>query len=67
MQTTIVKKYELSNEERKALELAKLVVRDLEYEGFGQEFSDDKQFYLDDILSALEDILEMDDEDWSEC
>jgi hypothetical protein len=67
MQTVIVKKYELSNEERKALELAKLVVRDLEYEGFNQEFSDDKQFYLEDILSALEDILEMDGEDWSEC
>jgi hypothetical protein len=67
MQTTIVKKYELSREEREALELAKLIVRDLEYEGFSQEFSDDKQFYLEDILSALEDILEMDGEDWSEC
>jgi hypothetical protein len=67
MQTVIVKKYELSNEEREALELAKLIVRDLGYEGFSQEFSDDKQFYLEDILSALEDILEMDGEDWSEC
>lgn len=67
MQTVIVKKYELSIEEREALELAKLIVRDLDYEGFSQEFSDDKQFYLEDILSALEDILEMDGEDWSEC
>ena len=67
MKATVVKKYELSTEERKAFELAKLVVRDLEYEGFSQEFSDDKQFYLEDILSALEDILEMDGEDWSEC
>lgn len=67
MKATVVKKYELSNEERKALELAKLVVRDLDYEGFSQEFSDDKQFYLEDIFSALADILEMDGEDWSEC
>ena len=67
MQTIIAKKYELSNEERKALELAKLIVRDLDYEGFSQEFSDDKQFYLEDIFSALADILEMDGEDWSEC
>lgn len=67
MKATVVKKYELSSEERKALELAKLVVRDLDYEGFSQEFSDDKQFYLEDIFSALADILEMDGEDWSEC
>ena len=66
MQTTIVKKYELTQEERDAIKLAKLVVRDLEYEGFSEEFSDNKDVYLDSIVCALEDVLEMDGEDWSE-
>lgn len=66
MQTTIVKKYELTEEEREALELAKLVVRDLEYEGFNEEFIDNKGFYLDDIVGALCDVLEMNGIDWSD-
>ncbi len=67
MNTVIVKKYELTEEERKAIKLAQLVVRDLEYEGFSEEFADNKDVYLDNIVCALEDVLEMDGEDWSEC
>ena len=67
MNTVVVKKYVLTDEERRALEKAKLIIRDLQYEGFSEEFCDHKSVYLEDLENSLEDILEMDCEDWSSC
>lgn len=66
MNTVVIKKYELTDEERKALKKAKSIVLDLEHEGFSEEFCDYKSIYLEDLANSLDTVLEMDDENWND-
>lgn len=64
MQATIVKKYELSSEEVRALEKTKEILNTLCYEGFEDDFSCQESVYLSDVICAIENVIDNDGTDW---
>ena len=64
MKATVVKKYELSNEDTRALERAKEILNELCEQGFEDDFCGKECIDLGDIIGAIETVLENDGEDW---
>ena len=64
MKATVVKKYELSSEEVRALEKAKEILNTLCYEGFEDEFSCNESVYLSDVICAIDTVIDNDGTDW---
>ena len=64
MKATVVKKYELSNEDTKALERAKEILNELCVQGFEDDFCENENVYLENTICSIEAVLENDGEDW---
>lgn len=64
MKATVVKKYELSSEEVRALEKTKEILDTLCYEGFEDDFSCQESVYLSDVICAIENVIDNDGTDW---
>lgn len=64
MKATVVKKYELSNEDARALERAKEILNELCEQGFEDDFCAKECIDLSDIIGSIEAVLENDGEDW---
>jgi hypothetical protein len=66
MEIVLMKKYELTEEEKNAVEMAISVLRGLEYGGFDSDFIDRKDTYLGNVICDLKGVLEMDGVDWND-
>ena len=64
MKSTIVKKYELSNEDIRALERAKEILNELYEQGFEDDFFRKECIDLSDIIGSIEAVLDNDGKDW---
>ena len=64
MKATVVKKYELSNEDTRALERAKEILNELCERGFEDDFYGKECVDLGNIIGSIEAVLENDGEDW---
>ncbi len=64
MTATVVKKYDLDNNEVKALETTKEILNSLCYEGFEDDFSCHEGVYLSDVINAIDTVLDNDGENW---
>lgn len=64
MKATIVKKYDLDNDEIKALEMTKEILESLRYEGFEDEFYDSESVCLVDAICVINSVLDNDGADW---
>ena len=64
MKATVVKKYELSNEDTQALERAKEILNELCVQGFEDDFYENENVYLENTIGSIEAVLENDGEDW---
>ena len=64
MKSTIVKKYELSNEDIRALERAKEILNELCEQGFEDDFYENENAYLENTICSIEAVLKNDGEDW---
>ena len=64
MKATVVKKYELTSEEARALEKTKEILDTLCYEGFEDDFSCQESVYLSDVICAIENVIDNDGTDW---
>lgn len=65
MTATVVKKYDLDNDEINALEKVKEILNSLCYEGFEDDFSCNEGVYLSDVINAIDTVLDNDGEDWN--
>ena len=64
MKATVVKKYELSNEDTRALEKTKEILNALCELDFEDDFREKEYIELGDIIGVIEAVLENDGEDW---
>ena len=64
MEATVVKKYDLDNEDIKALEKTKEILNSLCYEGFEDDFTCHESVYLSDVINAIDTVLDNDGENW---
>ena len=64
MKATVVKKYELSNEDTKALERAKEILNELCEQGFEDDFCGKECVDLANTIGSIEAVLDNDGEDW---
>ena len=64
MKSTVVKKYELSNEDIRALERAKEILNELCVQGFEDDFYENENVYLENTICSIEAVLDNDGEDW---
>lgn len=64
MKATVVKKYELSSEEVRALEKTKEILNELCENGFEDDFSCQESVYLSDVICAIENVIDNDGTDW---
>lgn len=64
MKATVVKKYELSSEEVRALEKTKEILNALCEGGFEDEFSCSENVYLGEAICAIENVIDNDGTDW---
>ena len=64
MKATVVKKYELTNEEARALEKTKEILDTLCYEGFEDDFSCQESVYLSDVICAIDSVIDNNGTDW---
>ena len=64
MKATVVKKYELSNDDIQALEKAKEILNELCEQGFKDDILENEWVDLGDISGTIEAVLENDGKDW---
>lgn len=64
MEIISIKKYELTEEEKKAIEETVAILRTLD--DFDEEFIDRKDTYLGNVIADLKSVLDMDGVDWND-
>ena len=64
MKATVVKKYELSNEDTRALERAKEILNELCEQGYEDDLCGKECVDLENTIGSIEAVLENDGEDW---
>lgn len=64
MKATVVKKYELSNEDTRALERAKEIFNELCEQGFEDDFWGKECVDLENTIGSIEAVLGNDGKDW---
>ena len=64
MKATVVKKYELSNEDTRALKRAKEILNELCAQRFEDDFCGKECVDLENTIGSIEAVLENDGKDW---